>query len=61
MLDRRIRYTGVQLIETTLSKIAFDTISAPTLASLKAKKTRELNTPETASATVPKIVSVPST
>jgi hypothetical protein len=62
MLGRHIRLAGVRLIETTLStKLAeVPLISTPTLALLKAKKTRELNTPTTASATVPKIVTAPS-
>lgn len=60
MIDRRIRNAGVRLIEEALSKIAFDTIHAPTLESLRAKKTRELNAP-TATAVVPKVVSAPTT
>ncbi len=61
MLDRRARHEGIRLIETALSKHAADLITAPTLASLKAKKTRELGAPATASAVVPKVVSTPTT
>jgi len=63
MLGRHIRLAGVRLIETTLSTKLADipSISAPTLGLLKAKKTRELGAPTTASAAVPKIVTAPST
>lgn len=57
MLSRRARLAGIQFIEAALSKTAF--VSVPTLASLKAKKTRELNSLPTASAEVPKVVSTP--
>jgi hypothetical protein len=57
MLDRRIRRAGVRLIEAALSKLAVDGIFNPTLGTLKAKKTRELNS---ASAEVPKILTLPT-
>lgn len=63
MLDRHIRRAGLRLIEAALSsKIASPTISAPTLAVLKAQKTRELNGPSstTASAVVPKVLTTPT-
>ena len=57
MLSRRARHAGIQLIEAALTKSAF--VTAPTLALLKAKKTRELNSLPSASAEVPKVVSTP--
>lgn len=58
MLSRRVRLAGIQLIEAAVAKTAF--VSAPSLATLKAKKTRELDTSlSTASAEVPKVVSTP--
>jgi len=60
MLDRRIRIAGVKCIEAALSKLAFAGISAPTLSSLKAQKTKQLNTGPTATAAVPKVLSTPT-
>lgn len=60
MIDRHIRKAGVRLIETALSKVAFDGIQAPSLASLKAKKTKELQGPASATAAVPKILTMPT-
>jgi len=60
MLDRRIRLAGVKCIEAALSKLAFNGISAPTQASMKAQKTRQLNTSPTATAAVPKVLSTPT-
>lgn len=59
MIARHIRTAGIQFIEAALTKTGMQTISAPTLATLKAKKTRELN--NQATATVPKVISAPST
>lgn len=62
MIDRHIRRAGVRLIEAALAeKTAFPTISAPTLAGLKAKKTRELQGPSaTATAVVPRVLTTPT-
>lgn len=61
MISKSIRTAGLRLIEEALSKQAFDPISAPSLASLKGAKTRQLNTPTTAAASVPKVLTVPTT
>ncbi len=58
MLDRRARQAGVRLIEAKLAVAA--PFVAPTLATLKANKTRELKAPATASAEVPKVLSTPT-
>lgn len=65
MLDRRFRRAGDQAIEAELTKRAdlllAPTIPHPTLASLKAQKTKELGSPSTtAQAVVPKVLSAPS-
>lgn len=63
MLDRHIRKAGLRLIEAAFSsKTASPTISAPTLAILKAQKTRELKGPSssTATAVVPKVLTTPT-
>jgi hypothetical protein len=60
MLDRHIRRAGVRLIEEALTKAAVATIQAPTLAVLKAQKTRELNGTQTATAAVPKVLTPPT-
>lgn len=61
MIDRHIRKAGVRLIEAALSKVALaEPVSAPTLATLKAQKTRELKTPATATAVVPKVLTLPT-
>lgn len=59
MIGRRIRNAGVRLIEAALSKTATDPIFNPTLAGLKAKKTKELNGTVSAIEAVPKVVSTP--
>jgi hypothetical protein len=56
MLTRRTRKNGIALIE---AKLASALVSAPSLAVLKAKKTRELSSQTTASAAVPKVLSIP--
>jgi hypothetical protein len=57
MIGRHIKMAGIQLIEAALAKMAMPQIAAPSLASLKAKKTRELGT---AKADVPKILTPPT-
>jgi hypothetical protein len=57
VLSRSARRAGLALVEAKLAAIF---VSAPTLATLKAKKTRELNSPATASAEVPKVLSSPT-
>ncbi len=60
MLGRHIRRAGLHLIEQSLDKTA--NVAAPSLATLKAMKTRELggaqNLPD---ANIPKVVSLPTT
>lgn len=59
MLGRHARREGLRLIESALEKAATDAIAAPTLATMKAKKTRELGAlPD---ANIPKVVSFPAT
>lgn len=58
MTSRHVRRAGVRIVEEALAKVAFEPIAPPSLATLKAKKTRELG--QSATATVPKILSVPS-
>lgn len=65
MLDRRFRRAGDQAIEAELAKRAdlllASTVSHPSLASLKAQKTKELGSPGmTAQAVVPKVLLAPS-
>ncbi len=60
MISKSIRTAGLRLIEDALSKSAFAPISAPSLASLRGAKTRELGTQSTASASVPKVLTVPT-
>jgi hypothetical protein len=55
-LPRHIRLAGLRAVEDKLAEIAM-----PTLASLKAQKTRELGTgPSTPNAPIPKVVSFPT-
>lgn len=61
MLGRHIRRAGLRLIEDALEKAAADMIAAPTLSTLKAKKTRELGgAPDVPDTNIPKIVSFPA-
>ena len=58
MLGRHARREGLRLIESALEKAATG-IEAPSLATMKAKKTRELGAlPD---ANIPKVVSFPAT
>ena len=57
-LPRHIRQAGLHLIERAVQKSAAFEMALPTLATLKAKKTKELNQPTT---NIPKVVSFPST
>lgn len=60
MLGRHIRRAGLRLIEEALEKSA--EIGAPSLSSLKAKKTRELGgAPNLPDANIPKVVSLTAT
>jgi hypothetical protein len=63
MIHRRIRNTGVRLIEAALTKLAAPPIAPfnPTLGTLKGQMTRKLKGPATsASADVPKVLSMPT-
>jgi len=58
VLGRHVRLAGLRLIEQQLEKSA--NISAPTLGTLKAMKTRELKKPSVPDANIPKVVSLPA-
>ena len=60
MLDRHIRRAGIRLIEAALSEKSAQIVT-PSLAALKAQKTRQLKEPtDTATAVVPKVLTTPT-
>ncbi len=62
MIDRRAKLIGLQLIEAALQKVAEGEIYNPSVATLKAMKSKQLGTPiGTANAAIPKVLTLPST